>query len=342
MKKILITGGAGFIGHHFVDHVLKNTDWKIDILDRLTYASHGFDRLKDTGSFFDPRVHVFTSDLSQEFGLGLRREIGEPDYIAHLAAETHIDSSIANPWPFIQSNVVGTFRILELARSMSKLEKLIYCSTDEVFGAAQRGTAYREWDRYRSTNPYSATKAGAEELCVAWANTYKVPILISHTMNAFGERQHAEKFIPLLVRKILAGETISIHADASKTNSGSRFYIHARNIAAAMLFLLVNGKPHDKYNVEKFNVVGEKEVSNLEMAGRVADILGKELFSQMVNFHATRPGHDLRYCLSGEKMAAMGWKVPVNFEESLERTIRWIADPKHSRWLEEKVEVGLL
>jgi len=333
MRHILITGGAGFLGHHLVDHVLKNTNWDITILDRLTYASHGFDRLRDSGLFDDHRIRIFTSDLTQEFGAGLRAEIGQPDYIVHLAAETHIDNSIADPFPFIQSNVIGTFRILELARSMPQLSKMIYFSTDEVFGAAPVGVEYAEWDRYNSTNPYSASKAGGEELCLAWANTYKTPVLISHTMNAFGERQHAEKFIPMLIRKISAGERVIIHSDPSRLVSGSRFYIHCRNIAAAVLFLLDKGEVHDKYNI-----VGEKEVSNLGMAQRVADILHKPLSYEMVDYHTSRPGHDIRYALNGAKMRSMGWELPVNFDDSLARTIRWIADPRNSRWLRTRQE----
>lgn len=333
MKKILVTGGAGFIGHHLVDHLLKNTDWDITVLDRLSYASHGFDRLRDSEIFDSKRVHIFTSDLTHEFGIGLRREIGEPDYIAHLAAETHIDNSISNPWPFIQSNIVGTYWILELARSMTNLEKLIYFSSDEVFGAAPVGVEYKEWDRYNSCNPYSATKAGGEELCLAWANTYKVPVIISHTMNAFGERQHAEKFIPMSVRKILSGETVTIHADVSRKISGSRFYIHCRNISSAVLFLLDRGVLREKYNI-----VGEREVSNLEMAQRIAELLQKPLSYEMVDFDITRPGHDLRYALSGERMSSMGWVLPVTFDESLRRTIAWTAEPKNSKWLTPRLE----
>jgi dTDP-glucose 4,6-dehydratase len=328
-KRILITGGAGFIGHHVVEHILKNTDWQIVVLDRLTYASRGLNRLRDIQAFDDRRVLTLTADLAAPMGAGLEEEIGELDYIVHLAAETHVDNSIADPWPFVRANVIGTFHMLELARRIPSLERFVYFSTDEVFGPAPSGVAYKEWDRYNSTNPYSASKAGGEELCLAWANTYKLPVIITHTMNAFGERQHPEKFIPKVVRKVLAGEPVTIHADQTRTISGSRFWIHCRNIASAMLFLLERGESREKYNI-----VGEREVSNLELAQKIAAVLGKPLNYEMVDFHSSRPGHDLRYALDGARMTELGWRLPVDFEHSLEKTIRWMIHPDHARWLE--------
>ena len=145
-------------------------------------------------------------------------------------------------------------------------------------------------------------------------------------MNAFGERQHVEKFIPMTIGKVLRGEKVMIHSYPDKKRAGSRFYIHARNIAAAVLFLLQNGEIGEKYNV-----VGEKEVDNLEIARMIADCLGKELDYEMVDFHSSRPGHDLRYSLSGEKMKEMGWELPINFEDSLRKTIEWTFN--NQKWL---------
>jgi dTDP-glucose 4,6-dehydratase len=329
MTTIAITGGAGFIGSHVVEHILKNTDWNVIVLDRLTYASSGFDRLRDTDAFDDKRVRCFTVDLTQEFGSGLRQELGEPDYVVHMAAETHVDNSISDPWPFVQANVIGTFRVLEWARKLSRLKKMIYFSTDEVFGPAPEGTAYKEWDRYNSTNPYSATKAGGEELCLAWANTFKVPVLITHTMNVFGERQHSEKFIPMVVRRTLSGEKILVHANSELTKSGSRFYIHARNVSSAILFLINHSQVREKYNI-----VGEREVTNEDMVLAIGEVLGKKPNYELVDFHSSRPGHDLRYALDGTRLKELGWEIPVDFYKSLERTVRWIVDPAHRKWLE--------
>lgn len=327
--KILLTGGAGFIGHHFTEHLLKSTDWKIFILDRLSYASNGLERLRDINVFDEKRVFVFTADFTKPIEEGLQQEIGQVDYIVHMGAETHVDNSILDPRKFVYANVVGTLEVLEFARRQKNLKKFIYFSTDEVFGPAPEGVAYKEWDRYNSGNPYAATKAGGEELCLAYANTYKLPIIITHTMNVFGERQHPEKFIPKVVQKVRAGETVTIHANKEKTKAGSRFWIHARNVSAAMIFLLNNETKHG----DKYNIVGEKEVDNLTLARLIAKILGTELTYEMVDFHSSRPGHDLRYALDGEKMRGMGWEIPRSFESSLESTIRWMISPEHKRWL---------
>ena len=330
-KKILVTGGAGFIGHHFIEHLLKNTDWKIIVLDRLNYASNGLDRIRDIKAFDDSRVLIFTADFTHPISVGVQKEIGDVNYIVHMGAETHVDKSIENPEPFVMSNIVGTMHLLEFARRQKNLEFFLYFSTDEIFGPAPKGVFYKEWDRYNSTNPYSATKAGGEELCLAYANTYKLPIIITHTMNVFGERQHPEKFIPMVVQKVLRGEMVTIHADATKTHAGSRFYIHARNVASAALFLLNHP---DISHRDKFNIVGEKEVDNLALAQFISKVIGKPLRFEMVDFHSSRPGHDLRYALDGTKMKDLGWKIPLNFEKSLEKTIQWILSPENKKWLE--------
>jgi dTDP-glucose 4,6-dehydratase len=327
--KILITGGCGFIGHHFVEHIIKNTDWDILVLDKLNYASCGYDRLRDIKVFDDKRVKIFATDFTQEIKDGLLSELGDVDYIVHMGAETHVDNSISNPEPFVINNVLGTMRILELARRLP-ISRMIYFSTDEVFGAAPEGVAYKEWDRYNSSNPYAATKAGGEELCLAYANTYKVPVFITHTMNVFGERQHPEKFIPSTIRKVLNGEKVIIHSNQDRTKAGSRFYIHARNVASAVLFLLEKGAVRDKYNI-----VGEREIYNLELALIIAHIVGKTLNYEMVDFHSSRPGHDLRYALDGTKMKDLGWQIPMQVEVSLDRTINWYL--AHRSWLGEKI-----
>jgi dTDP-D-glucose 4,6-dehydratase len=178
MKRILITGGAGFAGHRVVEHVLKNTDWEVVVLDRLNYAANGFDRLRDIEAFDDRRVTTLTADFSQPISPGIKREIGTLDFILHMGAETHVDNSILDPLPFVMSNVVGTLGILQFAREQSNLKQFIYFSTDEVFGPANEGVAYQEWDRYDSRNPYAAAKAGGEELAMAFANTYGIPVLV--------------------------------------------------------------------------------------------------------------------------------------------------------------------
>ena len=329
MKTILITGGCGFIGHHFVEHVFLNTDWNIIIIDKLSYASNGFERLRDTECLNNKRIKVFTNDLINPIPEGLRRELGyDINYIIHMAAETHVDNSIKNPKLFLDNNIGSTLNLLEYARGLPELEKFFYFSTDEVFGPALGDTLFKEWDRHKPTNPYSASKSAAEQICIAYENTYNIPLIIVNVMNAFGERQHVEKFIPLCTKKVMNDEKVYIHSYPDKQTSGTRFYIHARNIASAVFFLIRKGSLGEKYNI-----AGEKEVSNLEMAQLIAKFVGKELKYKMVDFHSDRPGHDLRYGLDGSKLFDMGFKLPVNFEESLMKTVKWTM--KNPKWLEE-------
>jgi len=329
-KKVLITGGAGFIGHHVVEHFLRKTNWDIIILDKLSYASYGLERLKSNGAYPHPRVKVFPVDITLPITVGLKKEIGEDvNLIIHMAAESHVDNSISEPRKFFHNNIDGTVEMLEYARTLEDLDMFFYFSTDEVYGSAPDNLAYKEWDRHKPTNPYSASKSAAENICIAYENTYKVPLMSINVMNAFGARQHVEKFIPMTIKNVLEGNKVYIHSYPDKKRAGSRFYIHARNIAAAILFLLGKGKIGEKYNI-----VGEQEVDNLELAQSIAAAVGKPLDYEMVDFHSSRPGHDLRYSLCGEKMDSLGWKLPINFGDSLKATVEWtIQNPE---WLEEK------
>jgi dTDP-glucose 4,6-dehydratase len=327
--KIIITGGCGFIGHHFVEHIFKNTDWEIIIFDKLSYASNGFERLRDTATLNNSRVKVFTNDLINPLPEGIIKEIGlNVDYIVHMAAETHVDNSIKDPKLFIDNNIYSTLNMLEYSKKLPNLKMFFYFSTDEVFGPALGDTLYKEWDRHNPKNPYSASKSAAEQICIAYENTYKIPLIIVNVMNAFGERQHVEKFIPLCIKKLLDKEKIYIHSYPDKNTSGTRFYIHARNIAESVLFLIKNGTVGEKYNIS-----GEREVSNLEMAQIIAKFMNKELDYELIDFHSNRPGHDLRYGLDGSKLFNMGFKLPINFEESLRKTVEWTLENK--KWLEE-------
>lgn len=334
MKRILITGICGFIGHHLVEEILRNTDWEIVGLDRLSYASNGMDRLRDIKAFDENRVLMLTADFTKPIKTGLLKEIGKVDYIVHMGANTHVDNSIKDPISFAVDNVIGTVNVLELARKIEGLEKFIYFSTDEIFGPAPDSICYREGERHNPSNPYSASKAGAEDFCVAYANTYKLPIIITNTMNVIGERQHPEKYVPLVVNKVLSGEKVTIHASPDKKKAGSRYYIHARNVAHAIVYILKDITEYldiHEPSEGRFNIVGEIEMDNLELAQFIADVIGKELIYEMVDFHGSRPGHDLRYALDGTKMFTLGWDLPKNFKESLKKTIKWSLD--NPKWL---------
>jgi len=326
--RVMITGMTGFIAHHIVEDILKNTDWEVVGLDRLD-LSGTFHRLTDIEIWEKEKHRVFFAwhDLKAPVNQFVAKQLGHIDVILHLAASTHVDRSIDNPMEFVMDNVVATANLLDYARAYP-VKQILYFSTDEVFGPAPEGVAYKEWDRYNSGNPYAATKAGGEELCLAYANTYNLPVFITHTMNVFGERQHPEKFIPMVIRKVLNGEKVTVHGNKEKTKAGSRFYIHCRNVAAAVRFLLERATKGEKYNI-----VGEKEIDNLALAQFIASVVGKPLLYEMVDFHSSRPGHDLRYALDGSKLAQMGWAPPKTFEASMEKTVQWYLNPKHRSWL---------
>ena len=337
-KKILITGGAGFIAHHVINKILSTTDWEIITLDRLDFSGN-LNRLNEVVSSYSAseqkRVKVVHHDLKAELNPEINATIGNLDYICHLAAGSHVDRSITYPLEFVMDNVVGTANILNFARNCDSLERFTYFSTDEVFGPAPSGIHFKENDRYNSTNPYSASKAGAEELVVAFENTYGLPAIITHTMNVFGERQNAEKYIPLVIKKVRDNEVVTVHANAEKTVAGSRHYIHAEDVADALLFLFnydIPGMKADETGAkcQKFNIVGKDEIDNLKLAEFIAKTQNKELNYKMVDFHSQRPGHDLRYALDGSKMANMGW-TPHSAFEKLEKTIKWTLE--NDRWL---------
>jgi len=338
-KRALITGGAGFIAHHLIGQVLKHTDWEVITLDRLDYSGN-LNRLHDLMMSFDvetrKRVKVVHHDLKAEMNPLVRSEVGNVDYILHLAAGSHVDRSIEYPMEFVLDNVVATCNILEFARlQKDNLERFIYFGTDEVFGPAPNGIKYKENDRYNSTNPYSATKAGGEELAVAYENTYGLPIYITHTMNVFGERQHPEKYIPMCIKRIRDGEIVTIHSDNTKTIPGSRHYIHAEDVASAILFLLNyegNFEPTwGNAKCPKFNIVGAEELNNLELAKIIAEAQERDLVYEMVDFHSSRPGHDLRYALCGDKMKELGWTPAKSVRERIAEVTKWTLE--NERWI---------
>jgi dTDP-glucose 4,6-dehydratase len=342
MKRILITGGAGFIAHHLIHKILLETDWEVVTLDRLDYSGNLnrlHDILESVSTEDKKRVKVVYHDLRAELNPLIIKTIGHIDYIAHLAAGSHVDRSIEYPMEFVLDNVVGTCNILNYARILhanNELERFIYFSTDEVFGPAPASINYKENDRYNSTNPYSASKAGGEELAVAFENTYGLPVYITHTMNVMGERQHPEKFIPMCIKKIRDGETVTIHSDKTKTIPGSRHYIHASDVSDAILFLLnyVGTFEPDETGAKcpKFNIVGSEELNNYELAKIIAEVQEKELKFNFVDFHSSRPGHDLRYALDGDKMLQLGWKPGKNIRERIAQTVQWTLD--NPKWLD--------
>jgi len=335
-KTCLITGAAGFIGHHVLKRLVDEYD--IVILDRLDFSGN-LNRINDLveeNPNIKKHIRFVFHDLKAAINPMTKNLLGNPDIILHLAAASHVDRSITHPLEFVQDNIVGTAHILEYARTLDNLEMFLYFGTDEIFGVAPPGVHYAERDRYNSTNPYSASKAAGEELCVAYENTYKMPIVITHTMNVFGERQTPEKFIPLCIKKIRDEEKIFIHSDKNKTKAGSRFYIHAADVAEAIYFIIKN-KPKSEVDYggakcPKFNIVGKEEIDNLSLALMIAESQNKSLIYEMVDFHTSRPGHDLRYALSGELMKSLGWEPKISLSKRIEQVTNWYLSNR--RWLD--------
>ena len=339
MKNVLITGGAGFIAHHIIAHIIKHTDWNITTLDRLDISGN-LNRLHDILNDFSAnekkRLKIVFHDLKAEISSQISSEVGNPNIILHLAAASHVDRSIKYPMEFVNDNVIGTVNLLNFAKELKNLEKFVYFSTDEIFGNAPEGISYSEYDRYNSTNPYSASKAAAEEFCVAYENTYKMPICITHTMNVFGERQHPEKFIPMVIQRVRDNKKVIVHANADKTKAGSRHYIHAQDVADGLMFILnLKNYSHkgDFGNAKcpKFNLVGPEEIDNLTLAKMIAKTQNKELIYELVDNHSSRPGHDLRYSLSPKLLKQLGWEPKIKLSKRIEEVVNWSL--KNKRWL---------
>lgn len=322
---LVLTGGAGFSGAHICEHVLHNTDWNVIVLDRLSYAG-SLERLRDTLNDFPTRLRFCYHDFRAAYPMSVLHQLSGARYFIHAGAETHVENSLHDPALFVESNVMGTLRTLEAASALG-VEHFIYVSTDEVHGPAPDGVAFTEDDPLRPSNPYSATKAGGEALAYAWWKCFRLPVTISRTMNLFGERQHPEKFVPMCIRKILSDEPITLHGDRHGKRA-SRKWLHARNQASALLFLLQNTRGCG----ESYNVAGEERDVQ-----QIADIIANEMATdyqfEVVNYHAQRPGHDMRYSLSDAKLRALGWFPPVPFEESLRRTVKWSIRPENMQWL---------
>lgn len=324
MKRILVTGAAGFLGSHFIEELLINTDWEIIALCRLTYVG---DMERITNSLHVKqnahRVKIIYHDLKFELPPHIIESIGEVDYVAHIAANSHVTRSIEYPKQFVEDNVMGSLNLLEWYRKYSPKALFINYLTDEVFGPAPEGYDFKEDDRWRPSNPYSASKAGQGALGIAYHNTYKLPIIHTYTMNLFGERQHKEKFVSLIIDKLLRNQPISIHAKLDHSGNveyvGQRHWIHARNAANATLFLLLHGEPGEHYNV-----VGDTELNNDDLVYKIAKLMDSKPRLQYVDMEKSRPGHDKRYSLDGSKLRQMGWVQPISFEESLQKTIQWM------------------
>lgn len=338
MKTVLLTGGCGFIGHHTVEHILKKTDWNIVIMDRLTYAGNlNFLLDMDCWEKEGHRVRYVAHDFRYPISELTAKLIGPVDYIIHMGAESHVDRSIEDPIPFFESNVMGTVNMLEYARRYP-VERFIYVSTDEVYGPAHYETIgidgmkglhlHKEGEPHKPSNPYSASKSGAEAACYAFWNTYNMPIIITNTMNNFGERQNSEKFVPKTIKRLLNGDSMIAHCKKDGetiVDVSSRCWLHARNHADGLLFVIEHGVPGESYNITG-------EWASVEtMIFKIAEILDVNAKIIYEDFHSFRPGHDMHYGLDGTKLRDMGWVPPFSLDESLRHTVLWAKN--NTKWL---------
>lgn len=334
-KRVLLTGGAGSIGTHTFHHIFKNTDWEVVIVDSFKHKgiSERVIDMMDEHPENWARLKVITADLAEPFSDNLKNKIGKVDYIINMASLSDVEDSIQNPVPFIQNNINLALNVLEFAREV-KPEKFIQISTDEVYGPSGKDQSFEEWSPIVPSNPYSASKAAQESIAISYWRTYGVPVIITNTMNNFGEYQQSSKYPVMIQRAVMEGKTLTVHG--SEGNIGTRYYIHSRNHADALLYILKELPVylHKDGMVDKpdrYNVVGDVQVDNLSLAKLIAELMGKPLKYELVDVHKNRPGHDRHYGLNGIKLKKLGWKSPRPFKESLKNTIDW--QLKHPEWI---------
>ena len=306
--KILITGGAGFIGSCFARYMLnKHQDYKIINLDALTYAGNieNLSDVKDNPNYSFVKGNICDKNLIVE----LTKDV---DAIINFAAETHVDNSISNPNIFIETNVVGTLNLLEAAKN-NKVERYLQVSTDEVYGSLGKDGYFTERTPISPNSPYSASKASADMLVRAYNKTYNVPTLITRCSNNYGPYQYPEKLIPFFISKLLRGEKIPLYGDGQNVRDWLYVYDHT----SAIDTVLHKGKTGEVYNVG-----GHNEKTNIEITKLILENMGKD--ESMIEYVKDRPGHDRRYAIDNSKITnELGWKPSKTFEEGIKDTINW-------------------
>lgn len=333
-KRLLLTGIGGSIGVHFFAHIMHNTEWEVVGIDSFRHKGW-CDRIREITKDHPEwlkRLTIITHDLNAPFSSLTKTLIGSVDYIISMASLSDVEASIQDPVPFVQNNVNLTLNLLEFSREV-KPEIFVLISTDEVYGPIESKDSQKtkEWDAIVPSNPYAASKACQEAIAISYWRTYGVPLIITNTMNNFGEMQQSSKFPAMVQKWVAQGKKVLIHGNPGKI--GSRSYIHSRNFADAIVFLLKNTKPHIHIpntadRPDRYNIAGDLQLDNLELAKKIAEKMGKELDYELVDTHTTRPGHDPHYGLDSSKIYSLGWKSPKTFDESLESVVSWqISNP---------------
>jgi len=307
MVKVLVTGGAGFIGSNFVRYALDaHRDWQITTLDKLTYAG----RLENLASVKDnPRHRFVKGDVADAAVAGPL--VRESEVVVHFAAETHVDRSIRHAGEFITTDVYGTFVLLEAARENPSLRRFVQISTDEVYGSVPTGSS-KETDELRPRNPYSASKAGADRLAYSYWATYDVPVIITRASNNYGPNQFPEKIIPLFITNLIDDIPVPLYGDGQN----ERDWLHVEDHCRGVDLLVDKGVPGEVYNIG-----GGNQVKNVELTHQILKLAGKP--PSLIKPVADRKGHDRRYSLDTAKLESLGWKPIHDFAAGLAQTVRW-------------------
>lgn len=327
MIKVIVTGGAGFIGSNLVLHLLKTRpDIELLNIDKLTYASDL--------SFLRPvekekRYRFAQIDIVDRSKVHNIIRDWQPDGVIHLAAESHVDNSIQGPEPFIYSNVVGTFNLLEECRQLwlddnyyGSIKKFLHVSTDEVYGTLGDTGSFKETTPYAPNSPYSASKAGSDLLVRSYFHTYGMNTVITNCSNNYGRHQHDEKLIPTVIRKALAGEPIPVYG----TGENVRDWLHVSDHCRALTTVFFDGKAGEQYNIG-----GDQELKNIDLVKKICEILNEEKgagpdgdYKNLISFVTDRPGHDFRYAIDATRIKTeLGWQPTQDFDSLLRQTVRW-------------------
>jgi dTDP-glucose 4,6-dehydratase len=324
--KILVTGGAGFIGSALVRHLIRNTNHEAMVVDKLTYAGNLASLAPVLGH---QRYRFSRTDICNRPAVGELFSSFDPDAVVHLAAESHVDRSIDGPAEFINTNVVGTYVLLEVARahwdklgSRAQSFRFLHVSTDEVYGALKDEGRFTEESRYDPRSPYSATKAASDHLVRAWSHTYGLPILLTNCSNNYGPHQFPEKLIPLTIIKGLSGEPMPVYGRGLNV----RDWLFVDDHAKALTLVLESGRVGETYNIG-----GSAERRNIDVVSAICDAMDKLIqcpaassFRKLIHFVPDRPGHDFRYAIDFSKlMTEFGWSPQHSFETGLEATVKW-------------------
>ena len=330
--KFLVTGGAGFIGSAVIRHLIRDTEHSVVNVDKLTYAGN-LNSLKDVSS--SDRYAFEQVDICDAEAIKRVYETHQPDIIMHLAAESHVDRSIDGPGEFIQTNILGTYTLLDQARAYwatldrEKKEafRFHHISTDEVYGDLE-GTddLFTETTPYAPSSPYSASKASSDHLVRAWQRTYGLPTLVTNCSNNYGPYHFPEKLIPLIILNALEGKPLPVYGKGEQI----RDWLYVEDHARALVTVATRGKIAETYNIG-----GHNEKQNIEVVNTICDILNQKVpaeksYRELITFVTDRPGHDVRYAIDASKIAReLGWEPEETFETGLEKTVQWYLDNKN-------------